>query len=248
MGEDNGAIEQPDVVEQASGMLTETQPTTVSSPTQGAVPQGVSPEQTTDSALPIDVTERTRKEFDKLRDDLRAEREKREKLESMFQSIQKSQDARTETPVGEVDTSQRIAEAERKAYEVEAEFKRYLEEQENREVYTAYPQLNPADESSFDKGLHVETRRILLDSMLNPDDYEGKQLSFKDAAKLATDGLAGRGGNTEEASKEQVSFAAPGNTGRQQVISDDQDALRYQTRKGNVDSIVARLRNVPADA
>ena len=247
MGDDNGAQLQPDVVEQVSGMLTEEQPTTVTSTPQGAVPQGASPEEVTTSALPIDVTERTRKEFEKLRDDLRTEREQRVKLESMFQSIQKAQEPKTETPVGEADNT-RILEAERKAYEVEAEFKRYLEEQENREVYTAYPQLNPEDESSFDKGLHVETRRILLDSMLNPDDYEGKQLSFKDAARLATDSLAGKGGNAEQIQKEQVSAVASGNAGRQQVISDDQDTLRYQTRRGDIDSIVSRLRNVPSEA
>lgn len=247
MGDDNGAILQPDVVEQASAMLTEEQTTTVTSSPQAAVPQGVSAEQEQSSALPVDVTERTRKEFEKLREDLRSEREKREKVELMFQSIQKAQEPKTETPVGDSDQS-RILEAERKAYEVEAEFKRYLEEQENREVYTAYPQLNPEDQNSFDKGLHVETRRILLDSMLNPDDYEGKQLSFKDAAKLATDSLAGRGGNAEQMQKEQVSVVASGNAGRQNVISDDQDTLRYQTRKGDIDSIVARLQNVPSEA
>ena len=58
------------------------------------------------------------------------------------------------------------------------------EERQTREAYASHPELNPSSDK-FDAEVSRRTRALLLDSMMNPQDYGGTQMSFKDAAAEA---------------------------------------------------------------
>ena len=256
MVDDNQAQNQPVTDTQGSAMPTEDQKTHLTVEADGNVPQGVQP--TGDAGeLPEDAKERTRREFEKVRTQLQEERARREYYESVFNSMQpKAEEA--PTPIIDPDTGftnvdalndvqKRSLEAERRANEALQAVKGYEEQRENREVYQAFPELDPNDGAKHDKQFHIQVRQTLLDSMLNPDDYNGRQLSFMDAARMVSQN---RQVKTEQPkqdqteAKEQVSVEPAGNTGRRSdIINSDADYLKHQTRKGNIDAIVERLKN-----
>jgi len=240
-------------------------------------PQGVA-EQTTETQLPDSAKERTKAEFEKLQDKLREERTRREYLETVFNSMQskpKEQkpeenpepmyDPQTgllnERYLTEVD--RRAREAEERARRAEESIKGYeqqkvrdYDEIQRRDAFTAYPQLNPK-EKNFDRELHVATRRVLLDSMANPDDYGGKEISFKEAADIASKSLpkalqtakdeGARDAIENLTPKEQAALEATGTYGRRNQLSDDFETLRDKSRRNDVDAIAERLRRIRAN-
>lgn len=217
-------------------------------------------QQVTESGLPNEASERTKHEFEKLQTQLHEERRRREAVENAFKSMQP---AKTETvaPLYDengylneqalTDVQQRAIAAEKRAAAAEQSIKGYMEYQEKARVYEAYPELNP-EGKTHDKEFHKETRRIALDSMLNPDDYGGKQLSFKEAADLAKGKLTkGIDAVKKEAAqeaieqltpKEQAALEAVGTPGRRDVIAGERlDDLRTRSRRGDETAIMERL-------
>lgn len=214
-------------------------------------PEAVAPTPEQDTALPAEVSERTKREFDKLRTQLREERARREYVERLkAQPGPQPQDAYADDPVA-LTAQQAFEEAAR----ARSEMQQYLQDQEDREAYAAHPELNPGEATTFDKTLHVATRSVYLDAMLNPQDYGGKQLSFKEAADIAKSQRqpaleAARKAGAEEAMqrltpKEQAALEAQGNpNGRQQMANVTFEELRNRSRRGDYDAIAARLKNI----
>jgi len=257
---------------QAQPPVTETPTSPMPSEEQKTTTGVVSPEaasttresegQETPTGLPDDVKERTQREFEKLQTQLREERARREYAEAVYQSMTPKQ-TEAQTPIydpdtGLIDTDQltdlqrRTNEAERRAGEAEEAIKRYTADQENRQVFTKYPELDPSGKA-HDKKLHVETRRIMLDSMVNPDDY-GKQLSFMEAADLAkqspADPESAKRQGAQEAleqleSKEQASLGVQGSSARREALAnDDLASLQARTRSGDKQAIIERVRRL----
>ena len=146
-----------------------------------------------------------------------------------------------------------ILEANARASRAEEAAQNYIREQENRDTFIAFPELNPEGEK-FNKPLHNLTRSIALDSMVNPQDYGDRQLSFKQAADLAKKTM---GTSVEEVKKEaakeaierltpkeQASLEATGSTTRRQQALGTKDELARRTRKGDLNAIVERMRNM----
>lgn len=215
------------------------------------------------SVLPEDSTERTRREFEKLQQQLREERARREYAEQVYQSMQPKDPEPAATPLydpetGLIDPDQltdlqrQTIEANRRAEQAEKSVQSYLKAQENREVYAAYPELDPTAEK-HDRSFHVETRRIMLDSMVNPEDYGGAQLSFKQAADLAKQKsidpeqarqLGAQQALEELTTKEQASLGIGGTSDRSHLASDDLQTLQQRTRLGDKNAIIERFRRL----
>lgn len=221
-------------------------------------------------ALPEGASERTKREFEKVKQDrddyreqLREERARREYFETVFSSMQPQKqpeappviDAETGLPNEQVltDIQRRSQEAEQRAQRAEEAIQGYMAEQENRAVFAKYPELNPASDK-FDRKLHAEVRSRLLDSMLNPNDYGGRQLGFLEAAEMVKGVAASaieeakKKGATEAMeqteSKEQASLEATGTSGRRTEIASDLEELKHRTRKGDINAIVERLKGI----
>ena len=61
---------------------------------------------------------------------------------------------------------------------------------QEREAFSAFPQLNPSG-GQFDPRFSQQTRAIVYDSMINPQDYGGRPLGFKDAADYVNSSMGG---------------------------------------------------------
>ena len=240
---------------QESAMPTEEQQTTEALPDKPEV------EVLEDKVLPDEAKERTKREFDKLREQLREERARREYMETVFNTIQTPKADKVESPplydretgmLNEqvlTDVQQRALQAEERAKQAEASIVRYMDEVERREAYAKHPELNPAAES-FDEEFSELTSAFILRSMTDPEKYGGKQLSFVDAATRAKKILA-RGGEVAKAEgakealeklapKEQAALEAAGSSGRRSDTT-NLDELKVRTRKGDMNAITERL-------
>lgn len=133
-------------------------------------------------------------------------------------------------------------------------------ERQNREAFSAYPELNPSD-SSHSPIFHNQTRAVIYDSVLNPQDYGGKPLSFKDAAdyvkKQQTQmAEAAQKINTEQVTQQQqaatelkqqatASPASETPAERNAPATNEEIArLRMATRLGSDEALAIRLANV----
>jgi hypothetical protein len=174
--------------------------------------------------------------------------------------------------INDVKLQSRIAELNDRASRAEEAVQRYVEtseqreiERQNREAFSAYPDLNPAD-PKHDVVFHNQTRAVIYDSVLNPQDYGGKPLSFKDAA----DYVRGQQSRLAEASqkpqqnattekdtqeqqqaaqelKQQATASPTGEIQTQRNVAQDvQELKRLQmaTRLGDPDALAIRLANV----
>jgi hypothetical protein len=231
----------------------------------------VTPATETNEGLPENASERTRKEFEKLREDLRSERAKRIETERMFgqpqqttpqffpnnQQLTQVYDPNTGLLNEEAltDIQQKAFQAEQRANKAEQAIANFQIEQQSREAYTAHPELDPKSRD-FDEDLNKRTRAFALDSMIHPEDYSGKQLSFKEAADFAKSSLAPK--KVEEAKKvaaqeaieqltpkEQASLEAVGSPDRRSQVEQPLEDLRFRSRKGDQDAIVERLKGIP---
>jgi len=221
----------------------------------------VEPERETSEGLPEDASERTRREFDKLTgsnkelaDELREERIRREYYESLFSSMKQQEpepesiiDPNTGLPSEQVltDIQRKAQDASQRAERAEKAIQNIEREQENRTVYQAFPELNP-DGKSFNKDLHVLTKSIALQSMVEPGDFGGKQLSFMEAVVKAKEMLglekqqAAKEAIESLEPKEQASLEAQGSSGRRQP--DDLDELRRVSRAPGDKGQEARIK------
>lgn len=127
-----------------------------------------------------------------------------------------------------------------------------------REAFTKYPQLNPQG-GQLDRNFAQQSRAIALDSMMNPNDYGGKVLSYREAADyIANSGTAGQQraatsavptptvNEANQVQKEQA--AASAQSTPQQVASSVDAENEYQrqvmgTRMGSDEAIAVRLLN-----
>ena len=274
MSTQNQAEETPVTETQVSAMPTEDQKTTVTESAQEAAPQQEASSKATEGeGLPDSASERTKREFEKLKNDLREERQKRLYAEAVFQGIQKKQVEKQEVPqpvpvydpqtglLNEqalTETQQRAMSAEQRAQILEQKFQALEEERkaeaqriEEQEAFNAHPELNP-ESKTFDQTLHNITSSLMLKSMLEPDKFGGKQLSFKEAGDTAkqwitkvANGAKKSGAQealTQLAPKEQAALEAVGNPTRRTEVGSNLDDLRYRTRKGDIQSIVERLK------
>ncbi len=211
------------------------------------------------SELPEGASERTAREFEKLKKQLREEREKRISLEYSRNTPQPTKQE-DEAPLYDEKTGlvniQALNELQRKAKDADErarkiEFnvqKQTLDVQE-RELVSAYPQLNPKADD-FDEKFFNQTRAYLHDSLAFPESYGGRQLTYKEAADLA------RGGSSKETPqqeadrlgpKEEASLGASGRPTQGVQTQTSEQRLRdlqVRTRMGDKDAQIARLRAI----
>jgi len=158
-----------------------------------------------------------------------------------------------------------ITEAQNRATRAEQTVQSYITQQQQREeqkqteeAYKAYPDLNPHHDK-YDVELTKKTRAFLLDSMVNPQDYNGRPLTFREAADVAKMQLGGQPKPapvvTEEPKKEeakeakiQASAGAEGvsSTMQRNFTAPDEELakLQKQTRMGDAWAIARRLTKV----
>jgi len=242
---------------------TKAEPEQQDAPMPSAEPTEAPSEEAKVDGLPESASDRTKHEFEKLRNDLREERTRREMLESNFRAQQPKEAAPEpiyDPDTGYVDanvlteTQRRALEAEKRATSTAEEVKQLRSELEARDAYTSHPELNPNDKS-FNKELHVAARRVILDSMLNPDDYGGKQLSLKEAGDLLkqptnTEAVEeARKEGAQEAieqltPKEQATLVATGTPARRSDLGQSHDTLVERSRKGDLDAIAERMNRI----
>ena len=104
--------------------------------------------------------------------------------------------------------------------------------------------------------MNKRNRAFALDSMIHPEDYSGKPLSFKEAADLAKSNLpakkveevrkeAAKAAIEQLTPKEQASLEAVGSPDRRSQVEQPLEDLRFRSRKGDQDAIVERLKGIP---
>lgn len=157
----------------------------------------------------------------------------------------------------------RIEENEKRAIRAEQVIQSYVKSAEEREIermnkeaFQAHPELEPGSEK-FDAGFNKQVRGVLTDSMFNPDDYNGRPLSFKEAADLVrnmypkaqqpvVDAKAEKEQQVKSQAaqtlKEQASTQAQSQPRGIQQSTDDEEleALRYRTRYHNDSHALAK--------
>lgn len=265
-----GINEQPESKTQESPMPSDEQkidqPSEVDTTSQET--EEVGSTESGEDTLPDNTSDRTRDQFDKLRNQLREERSRREYLEGVYQSMQtQKQEQVPEQPIYDPETGllneqaltdiqKRALAAEQRAERAEQSVKQYQYDQENKETFKEYPELDPSNTKTFNKKMHVATRQILLDSMVNPQDYKNKQLSFREAAAIAKTQLPGAIENAKKegakeameqlSPKEQASLDAVGSPSRRNEALGNLDDLRKRTRRGDSQATIERMKRIMA--
>lgn len=201
------------------------------------------------------VSERTREQFEKLRSQLR---EARRRIFEMTGSRESAGEIKPlydkSTGLIDVDALQdlqkRAYEAERKATLLEQKISQQTQDSQVRELYSVYPELkNPKTREA--KELFDESERIWMHSQAYPEKYGGYPLTQKQAADLAKKRMDSTTKAKEAQAieaKEQASFGATGRPtqGVQTKVTSEEELerLRYGTRVGDKDSMVARMRAI----
>lgn len=242
----------------------------------------------TPQAPPV-VSERTTEQFEKLKDSngklfeanklLQQELTRRAKSEQTFAPIQQvpqapapaiEQFVDTDPVTGEQYVNQQklsaaLSDATKRATNAESAVQNYIKQQQvleqekqERDAYNAHPEVDPSNQK-FDAEVSRRTRSLLLDSMMNPQDYHGHALTFKEAADEAKSQTQGQAAavqaNTQQAidTKQQATTEVTGVSGAfaQQAGSgqpEELSVLRNQTRLGRGDqstwAIAKRLTKV----
>lgn len=166
--------------------------------------------------------------------------------------------------VDETKLADRMNEIKRQASKAEEVVQSYIKTSENREIerqnketFSAYPELNPAATDKFDKEFSRQVRSVLIDSMYNADEYGGRVLSFKEAADFvksknpqasvqpAVDAAAQAAAEAGRAAKEAGSAQIASQPVQvRPANSDDADirALQEKTRRGDDRALAERLK------
>lgn len=254
------------------------------------------PEVKTETTLPSGTSERTTEQFDKLLDSnkrlfetnqlLRQELDKRTQSAEVFRPIQQPNvqqvnpndfmevDEYGNKFVNEVKLQGAIENVNSQVVNTQRVMQEYIQAAEQREIdrqeneaFVAHPELNP-NKTSFDSQLSDFTRALIYDSLINPQAYGGKSLTFKQAADVvksridkgekpktmdetvAKNQSVQTEGSAQEA-KEQGSLAATGQSqapARAQQQEADLEELRTRTKIGtgpdSTWAIAQRLQNV----
>lgn len=173
--------------------------------------------------------------------------------------------------INEVKLQAALETATSRATKAEESVKQYIDthqrredEQQISEAYSAYVELNPSSDK-FDADLNRQVRSILLDSMMYPQDYGGRSLSFKGAADFAKKQTPAQAQATQErveqtkqpsqtqaaaGAQEQGSLEATGSSGNitpEQAVEQNRELenLRSRTRAGDMWAVARRLINTP---
>lgn len=163
--------------------------------------------------------------------------------------------------VNEAKFNAAVADIYQKASRAEETVQKYVQTAEQREIerqekeaFSSYPDLNPRA-TGFDKTFSQQTRAILYDSLLNPQDYGGRPLGFKEAADFVR-GQTGQPvvpttltptvNEENQVQKEQAALAAQSVPQQvtQNIDSDrEYNKLVQGTRLGSDEAIAVRLLN-----
>jgi hypothetical protein len=225
------------------------------------------------------VSERTAEQFEKLKDSngklfeanrlLQQELTRRAKSEQTFAPIQQTpsipapeiEQFVTEDPVtgekyvDQAKLSSALSDATQRATRAESAVQNYIrqqqvleQEKQEREAYGAHPEVDPTNQK-FDAEVSRRTRSLLLDSMMNPQDYHGHALTFKEAADEAKKQTQVQAAVVEASTQQAIetkqeattgatgvsgAFAQQAATGQPEEIS----TLRNQTRYGRGDESI----------
>lgn len=167
------------------------------------------------------------------------------------------------------DAGQRATRAETAVQSYINQQQQIEEKRQTEEAYASYPQLDPKSEK-YDASLSRVTRANLLDSMMNPNDYKGRALTFKEAADLAS-GKASQKTMEQQTkeketaekeakeakekekqekleAKQQATAGAKGVPSTTQEPAQDEEArianLRMRSRQGDMWAVAQRLTKV----
>lgn len=253
MTDDQQAQLTPDTDTQVSAMPTEDQQTPVSE-TTAEVDVNVSSDGKTETGLPVDVKERTRQEFEKLKGELREERARREYMEQVYKDLQPKAEETVETPIYDpntglldetvlTDMQRRTIEAEKRAQKAESAVNSYLESQEKRVVFSKHPDANPESEQ-FDKNMSDVASSLIFRSMVHPEEFGNKQLSFMEGIERAKSMINPKQDVKQTELKEQASLEDTGNSGRRSGVETDLQELQRQSRRGDKSAILERLKRL----
>ena len=209
--------------------------------------------------LPEDASQRTRTQFEKLQTQLAEEKARRAQAESLFESLRvgnapyQTEGAEYAPNVYGDDLENRIQTAEERASRAEREVQSWTEDQQSKEALEAHPDLDPKSKD-HNKSFYKATRAILLDSIINPQDYSGRQLSYKEAADLAksmnnkelseAERVGAEKALEQLSPKEQAALEATGRSDRR-TSAESAEELSYRTQHGDLDAIMARLKKIP---
>jgi len=146
--------------------------------------------------------------------------------------------------------SQTAYSAEQRARAAEDKLNRYLDSLQEREAYQEFPELDP-NNAGFDRDLHKAVRGYITDSMVNPMDYGGKELTMAEAARLITNIANKKAKKVEKqvakevvsklTPKEEASLEAKGKSDRAPI---DMDNIRERSRKGDRLATIERLKRL----
>ena len=213
-------------------------------------------ETASDATLPEGVKERTAFEFEKLKTQLRTEREHRQRAERATQLYGQpfANQPQLNQPVGQnpQTDAERISRAEQMAQQAYYQAQRIIQENDSKqekEAYDAHPELDPNRDKDFNPDFHKAVVGYLASVMA-----EGKSMSLADAASKvkgfskADLRKAQEQGATQAIErltpKEQASLEATGRSDRRVQIGGLEE-LRQRSRKGDSAAILKRLKNIP---
>jgi len=221
--------------------------------------------------LPKGASERTKKQFNKLKSQLK---EYRERLfgEQVFRDIKPTPAKKVEgerklydpeTGIVDVQALERLesrtVRAEEDARRSKEAVTRYIESTQSREAYASHPELDPKGDK-FDEKLHRTTRAFIMDSTAFPDSYGGRTLSYKEAADLAKEAKVTGQPVPEEkpetpkqaaerlTPKEQASLEASGRPTpgvRKELSEEEAERERVLTRLGQREAMTERMSRIP---
>lgn len=228
--------------------------------------QAESTGQAEERSLPDDAKDRTKREFDKLKNDLATERKKRLELEKFYnQQPQASQQTNSgemdyfDPDTGEVRVDrlhQRLTQAEQRAMLAEQQAQQVLRSEQvkqEQEAYASHPELDPGSDT-FDEFFFDAVSGTLANAYA-----KGQSPSLKEVA----DRLKGLTGNqvskvVEEAEKrganqalerlspkEEASLEATGRSDARMQASGTLEDLQLRTRSGDTAAIMERLKSIP---
>jgi hypothetical protein len=220
---------------------------------------------TTEVDLPEGVSERTKEQFNKLQEANKALKEqldKKAEIEPIFESMrpkvpvqagltQNQLDSVTTTDpatgerfIDESKLNTLLTQNTQQAQHAVQQVNQFIEDQQTREAFTALPILDPKNKD-FDPELHKATRAFILDSMMNPQDYSGRQLTYKEAGEIAIKATKAelakveQEANAQQTAKEQGSLAATGRSDQRRNVSTSEDERRQRVREGDDDALAS---------
>ena len=256
------AIKKPESAETPTGPMPSSKQTPSSDELTSPEKTGEGETDTKDDlTLPESVKERTAEQFEKLKNELREEKERRLRSERVFQQMNQTQTQSAPSEVdyfdpetGEVDVNKLKADISQTKLEAKQAMnaaQRIISENDRKQesvAYKSHPELDPGD-----KSFNEDFQKAVIGYLANVY-AEGKNITLKQAAdkvksfnkvdiKKAQE--TGAAEALESLSpKEQASLEATGRSDRRQQVTNLSD-LQERTRKGDKQAILERLKSVP---